>query len=140
MENQNQDQVQNQVATPQTGEPREIKLSELSAYVAEGKKQEDLMEIYGLNAAQVRKLMKSANLEFRRFRRPAFVLVRDIPSSSTNVADPSPSLTEANVQEIPNTPRVEELPQENPALTPTPMSGEKDNSPEAQADVEEDWI
>ena len=63
---------------------REIKLSELTAYVQEGKKKEDIMEIYGLNSAQVTRLMKEANLTFRKFRRPAFTLIKDVEIQTEN--------------------------------------------------------
>lgn len=57
---------------------REIRLSELTAYVQEGKKKEDIMEIYGLKSAQVTKLMQEAGLTFRKFHKPAFTLIRDV--------------------------------------------------------------
>ena len=57
---------------------REIRLSELTAYVQEGKKKEDIMEIYGLKSAQVTKLMQEAVLTFRKFHKPAFTLIRDV--------------------------------------------------------------
>lgn len=59
---------------------KEIKLSELTAYVQEGKKQADIMEIYGLNAAQVKRLMKQAKLTFRKLHKPVFTLIDDLVS------------------------------------------------------------
>ena len=60
---------------------KEIKLSELTAYVQEGKKQADIMEIYGLNAAQVKKLMQQAKLTFRKLHKPVFTLIDDLVST-----------------------------------------------------------
>lgn len=69
--------------------PREIKLSELKDFVNEGKKREDLQEIYGINNAQVTKLMQQAGLTFRKFRKPSFVLVDDIAKDVVAEVNPS---------------------------------------------------
>ena len=82
MENLNANsQMEEQTAT------REIKMSELTAYVQEGKKKEDIMEIYGLKAAQVTKLMQQAKLTFRKFHKPTFVLVNDLEIKGENIPE-----------------------------------------------------
>ena len=75
---------------------KEIKLSELTAYVQEGKKQADIMEIYGLNAAQVKKLMKEAKLTFRKLHKPVFTLIDDLVTTeaSENSAETNSNETE----------------------------------------------
>lgn len=88
MENFTQNTVENTVENTQPVRNREIKLSELTAYVQEGKKKEDIMEIYGLNSAQVTRLMKEAKLTFRKFRRPAFTLIKDVEiQTESNTVD-----------------------------------------------------
>ena len=59
----------------------EIKLSELKALVAQGRKREDIMEKYSLNNAQVTRLMKEAKLTFRKTHKPVFKLVDDLAVS-----------------------------------------------------------
>lgn len=95
MENFTQNTVENTVEDTQPVKNREIKLSELTAYVQEGKKKEDIMEIYGLNSAQVTRLMKAANLTFRKFRRPAFTLIKDVEiQTENNTVDTQEVITE----------------------------------------------
>lgn len=56
---------------------KEIKLSELKEFIEMGKKREDIMEIYDLKSAQVTRLMKEANLSFKKLHHPVFKLVDD---------------------------------------------------------------
>lgn len=95
MENFTQNTVENTVENTQPVRDREIKLSELTAYVQEGKKKEDIMEIYGLKSAQVTKLMQEAGLTFRKFHRPAFTLIRDVEiQTENNTVDNEEVITE----------------------------------------------
>lgn len=87
--------TENTVENTQPVKNREIKLSELTAYVQEGKKKEDIMEIYGLKSAQVTKLMQEAGLTFRKFHRPAFTLIRDVEiQTENNTVDNEEVITE----------------------------------------------
>ena len=87
--------TENTTQNTQSVRNKEIKLSELTAYVQEGKKKEDIMEIYGLNSAQVTRLMKEANLTFRKFRRPAFTLIKDVEiQTENNTVDTQEVITE----------------------------------------------
>lgn len=95
MENFTQNTAENTVENTQPVRNREIKLSELTAYVQEGKKKEDIMEIYGLKSAQVTKLMQEAGLTFRKFHRPAFTLIRDVEiQTENNTVDNEEVITE----------------------------------------------
>ena len=76
--------TENTTQNTQSVRNKEIKLSELTAYVQEGKKKEDIMEIYGLKSAQVTKLMQEAGLTFRKFHKPAFTLIRDVEIQPEN--------------------------------------------------------
>ena len=95
MENFTQNTVENTVENTQPVRNKEIRLSELTAYVQEGKKKEDIMEIYGLNSAQVGRLMKEAKLTFRKFHKPAFTLIKDVEiQNENNTVDTQEVITE----------------------------------------------
>lgn len=72
---------------------KEIKLSELRELVEAGKKLPELAEYFELNQAQVRKLLKEAGLQIRKFRTPAFVLVNDEETQGSLPEVPSENLT-----------------------------------------------
>ena len=56
---------------------KQVKKSELTAMVNEGKKRNEIAAHYGLKEAQVAKLLKAAGLKIRKFHLPTFELVDD---------------------------------------------------------------
>ena len=65
------------VATTEAAPLKQVKKSELTAMVNEGKKRNEIAAHYGLKEAQVAKLLKAAGLKIRKFHLPTFELVDD---------------------------------------------------------------
>lgn len=65
---------------------KQIIKSDLIRLVEEGKKREDIMNIYGLKGAQVSRLMQAAGLKFKKTQAPAFELVDDTVDSEKDPA------------------------------------------------------
>lgn len=95
------------VATTEAAPLKQIKKSELTAMVNEGKKRNEIAAYYGLKEAQVAKLLKAAGLKIRKFHLPTFELVDDsVEENSTTmdipvtqeVLDMNPDLVEESVQ------------------------------------------
>ena len=92
------------VATTEAAPLKQVKKSELTAMVNEGKKRNEIAAYYGLKEAQVAKLLKAAGLKIRKFHLPTFELVddtveetapmRDIPVTQ-EVLDMNPDLAAA---------------------------------------------
>ena len=95
------------VATTEAAHLKQVKKSELTAMVNEGKKRNEIAAHYGLKEAQVAKLLKAAGLKIRKFHLPTFELVddtvegdatmRDIPVTQ-EVLDMNPDLAAEGVQ------------------------------------------
>ena len=90
------------VATTEAAPLKQVKKSELTAMVNEGKKRNEIAAHYGLKEAQVAKLLKAAGLKIRKFHLPTFELVddtveRDIPVTQ-EVLDMNPDLAAEGVQ------------------------------------------
>ena len=68
-------------------EPKKVILSVLKKQVEEGMKKDELAKFYGLPVMQMTKLLKSAGLEIRKFRRPSFVLINDTEEVTDKVVD-----------------------------------------------------
>lgn len=71
------------VATTEAAPLKQVKKSELTAMVNEGKKRNEIAAHYGLKEAQVAKLLKAAGLKIRKFHLPTFELVDDIEVGET---------------------------------------------------------
>lgn len=56
-------------------EKKQISKTELTKLVNDGKKKDEIMSYYGLNASQTTKLLKDAGLKIRKFAPPAYSLV-----------------------------------------------------------------
>lgn len=56
-------------------EKKQISRSELTKLVNDGKKKDEIMSYYGLNASQTTKLLKDCNLKIRKFAIPVYTLV-----------------------------------------------------------------
>ena len=95
------------VATTEAAPLKQVKKSELTAMVNEGKKRNEIAAYYGLKEAQVAKLLKAAGLKIRKFHLPTFELVddtvegdapmMDIPVTQ-EVLDMNPTLAAEDVQ------------------------------------------
>ena len=91
------------VATTEAASLKQVKKSELTAMVNEGKKRNEIAAHYGLKEAQVAKLLKAAGLKIRKFHLPTFELVddtveeTDIPVTQ-EVLDMNPDLAAEGVQ------------------------------------------
>lgn len=94
------------VATTEAAPLKQVKKSELTAMVNEGKKRNEIAAHYGLKEAQVAKLLKAAGLKIRKFHLPTFELVddtvegdpmMDIPVTQ-EVLDMNPDLAAEGVQ------------------------------------------
>ena len=76
-----EDQVTNETAnavgsSSTTGvEKKQISKKELTSMVESGKKKDEIMTYYGLNASQATKLLKDAGLKIRKFAVPVYKLV-----------------------------------------------------------------
>ena len=68
-------------------EPKKVILSVLKKQVEEGMKKDELAKFYGLPVMQMTKLLKSAGLEIRKFRRPSFVLINDTEEVTNEVVN-----------------------------------------------------
>ena len=95
------------VATTEAAPLKQVKKSELTAMVNEGKKRNEIAAHYGLKEAQVAKLLKAAGLKIRKFHLPTFELVddtveRDVPMMdipvTQEVLDMNPDLAAEGVQ------------------------------------------
>lgn len=56
-------------------EKKQISKKELTSMVESGKKKDEIMTYYGLNASQATKLLKDAGLKIRKFAVPVYKLV-----------------------------------------------------------------
>ena len=75
------------VATTETAPLKQVKKSELTAMVNEGKKRNEIAAYYGLKEAQVAKLLKAAGLKIRKFHLPTFELVDDTVEETAQMMD-----------------------------------------------------
>ena len=75
------------VATTEAAPLKQVKKSELTAMVNEGKKRNEIAAYYGLKEAQVAKLLKAAGLKIRKFHLPAFELVDDTVEGDAPMMD-----------------------------------------------------
>ena len=75
------------VATTEAAPLKQVKKSELTAMVNEGKKRNEIAAHYGLKEAQVAKLLKAAGLKIRKFHLPTFELVDDSVEETAQVMD-----------------------------------------------------
>lgn len=99
------------VATTEAAPLKQVKKSELTAMVNEGKKRNEIAAHYGLKEAQVAKLLKAAGLKIRKFHLPTFELVddtveetaqmMDIPDMNPDLAAQADPATEGPVTEEP---------------------------------------
>lgn len=81
---------------------KEIVYEELKAFIDEGKKKEELAEIYELPMSQVTKLLQQAGLKIRKFHAPKFILVGG-PAEEPAVEATRPVDSDVPVEEV-NTP------------------------------------
>ena len=75
------------VATTEAAPLKQVKKSELTAMVNEGKKRNEIAAHYGLKEAQVAKLLKAAGLKIRKFHLPTFELVDDTVEEAAQMVD-----------------------------------------------------
>ena len=75
------------VATTEAAPLKQVKKSELTAMVNEGKKRNEIAAHYGLKEAQVAKLLKAAGLKIRKFHLPTFELVDDTVEETAPMMD-----------------------------------------------------
>lgn len=75
------------VATTEAAPLKQVKKSELTAMVNEGKKRNEIAAHYGLKEAQVAKLLKAAGLKIRKFHLPTFELVDDTAEGDAQMMD-----------------------------------------------------
>ena len=75
------------VATTEAAPLKQVKKSELTAMVNEGKKRNEIAAHYGLKEAQVAKLLKAADLKIRKFHLPTFELVDDTVEETAQMID-----------------------------------------------------
>lgn len=75
------------VATTEAAPLKQVKKSELTAMVNEGKKRNEIAAHYGLKEAQVAKLLKAAGLKIRKFHLPTFELVDDTVEETAQMMD-----------------------------------------------------
>ena len=75
------------VATTEAAPLKQVKKSELTAMVNEGKKRNEIAAHYGLKEAQVAKLLKAAGLKIRKFHLPTFELVDDTVAGDAPMMD-----------------------------------------------------
>lgn len=75
------------VATTEVAPLKQVKKSELTAMVNEGKKRNEIAAHYGLKEAQVAKLLKAAGLKIRKFHLPTFELVDDTVEGDAPMMD-----------------------------------------------------
>ena len=102
------------VATTEAAPLKQVKKSELTAMVNEGKKRNDIAAHYGVNEAQVAKLLKAAGLKIRKFHLPTFELVDDTVEETAQMMD-IPVTEEATAEAV--TAQAEEVTEE-PAQVP----------------------
>ena len=89
------------VATTEAAPLKQVKKSELTAMVNEGKKRNEIAAHYGLKEAQVAKLLKAAGLKIRKFHLPTFELVDDTVEETAqmmDIPDMNPKLAAEGVQ------------------------------------------
>ena len=89
------------VATTEAAPLKQVKKSELTAMVNEGKKRNEIAAHYGLKEAQVAKLLKAAGLKIRKFHLPTFELVDDTVEETAqmmDILDMNPDLAAEGVQ------------------------------------------
>ena len=87
------------VATTEAAPLKQVKKSELTVMVNEGKKRNEIAAYYGLKEAQVAKLLKAAGLKIRKFHLPTFELVDDTVEETAQMMD-IPVTEEATAEEI----------------------------------------
>ena len=102
------------VATTEAAPLKQVKKSELTAMVNEGKKRNEIAAYYGLKEAQVAKLLKAAGLKIRKFHLPTFELVDDTVEETAQMMD-IPVTEEATAEEEPT--------QADPVHTEEPAQG-----------------
>lgn len=56
-------------------EKKQISKTELTKLVNDGKKKDEIMSYYGLNASQTTKLLKDVGLKIRKFAIPVYKLI-----------------------------------------------------------------
>ena len=89
------------VATTEAAPLKQVKKSELTAMVNEGKKRNEIAAHYGLKEAQVAKLLKAAGLKIRKFHLPTFELVDDTVEETAQMMDiPDMNPEEATAEEV----------------------------------------
>ena len=89
------------IATTEAAPLKQVKKSELTAMVNEGKKRNEIAAYYGLKEAQVAKLLKAAGLKIRKFHLPTFELVDDTVEETAqmmDIPDMNPDLAAEGVQ------------------------------------------
>ena len=113
----------------QVKETKKIVLSELKKQIEEGMKKDELAKFYGLPVTQMTKLLKSAGLEIRKFRRPSFELIDDTekvtetpnqPEEKTSEVDKNP-IAEATVVSEENANLAESTPEGNEPANTEPV-------------------
>ena len=87
------------VATTEAAPLKQVKKSELTTMVNEGKKRNEIAAHYGLKEAQVAKLLKAAGLKIRKFHLPTFELVDDTAEETAQMMD-IPVTEEATAEEV----------------------------------------
>ena len=87
------------VATTEAAPLKQVKKSELTAMVNEGKKRNEIAAHYGLKEVQVAKLLKAAGLKIRKFHLPTFELVDDTVEETAQMMD-IPVTEEATAEEV----------------------------------------
>ena len=89
------------LATTEAAPLKQVKKSELTAMVNEGKKRNEIAAYYGLKEAQVAKLLKAAGLKIRKFHLPTFELVDDTAEETAQMMDiPDMNPEEATAEEV----------------------------------------
>lgn len=66
---------------------KQVSKAELTDYINQGKKKDELCQIYGLKSKQVGDLLKEAGLKIKKTRKPqpkAFSLVDDLKTTTTS--------------------------------------------------------
>ena len=101
------------VATTEAAPLKQVKKSELTAMVNEGKKRNEIAAHYGLKEAQVAKLLKAAGLKIRKFHLPTFELVDDTVEETAQMMD-FPITEKATVEETAQAEAVTEEPAQVP--------------------------
>lgn len=105
----------------QVKETKKVILSELKKQVEKGMKKDELAKFYGLPVTQMTKLLKSAGLEIRKFRRPLFELIDDTEEVIENPNQPEEKTSEVDENPVAET---AENPAENITLAEPSFEGD----------------